>query len=275
DEWVRFLRRSRSVLGSPSGASVVDFSGEIQRDCERYLAANPAASYEEVRTKFFADVDGRVTIETLSPRAFEAAALGSTLLHLERSYGGVLEADRHYIRVKRDYSNLGEVVDRIEDRAFCRQLAEWSHAELIASGRYSYRTFVREFDRRLDQHAPRPVRVRSMSRSRFYGGRYVRHAQRMVPLGGRFASLPALPALLDRIRRLRFLLLTIPKGMLAVRVTLANPALRGLLYCYWVTPAVRSRVRIAKLLNDLLKLEVVQRAQDGTLQSREPFRLTG
>src|SRR5215467_5709012 len=36
EQWVEFLRRSRCVLGSPSGASVVDFTGEIRRNCEVY-----------------------------------------------------------------------------------------------------------------------------------------------------------------------------------------------------------------------------------------------
>ena len=290
DEWVRFLRRSRCVLGSPSGASVVDFSGEIQRNCERYLETKPTAKYDEVRRAFFADVDGKVVIDTVSPRMFEAAALGCTLVQLEGHYAGVVEADHHYIRVKRDYSNLAEVVDRMKDRKFCRRLAEHTYADLVASGQYSYRTFVQEFDGRLSRHAPGPVHSRPLSRPRFYARAYLRHDQRILPFGNRFVVIPAywrlwLMAGGDIVRRglqwpgrvassLVHELARLTKGILAFRIALASPALRGLFVCFWLTRAAQAGVRVDRLLSDLLKLEVVRRARRGLLSSREPFELT-
>src|SRR5262249_31049313 len=121
--WISFLLASRCVLGSPSGASVVDFTGRIRRDCDRYLTLHPEASYAEVKAKFFAEVDGKVVIDTSSARLFEAAALGATLVHIEGLYRGMLVPDVHYIQVARDYGNVAEVVDRIKDRAFCAALA--------------------------------------------------------------------------------------------------------------------------------------------------------
>ena len=98
--WVRFLSDCRCVLGSPSGASVIDFSGTIRKECERHLARHPEATYEEVKGRFFADLDGRVVIDTVSARVFEAVALGCTLVHVEGEYAGVLEPERHYIPIR-------------------------------------------------------------------------------------------------------------------------------------------------------------------------------
>ncbi|HEY1126167.1 MAG TPA: hypothetical protein VGF83_00240, partial [Actinomycetota bacterium] len=70
-QWVKFLRDCRCVLGTSSGASVVDFTGEIRRACERHLALRPDASYPDVKARFFADADWKVVIDTVSPRVFE------------------------------------------------------------------------------------------------------------------------------------------------------------------------------------------------------------
>src|SRR5262249_36905887 len=92
--WLDFLVASRCVLGSASGASVVDFSGEIRQSCERYLGVHPQSTYEDVKQRFFGDVDGKVVIDTVSPRIFEAAALRCTLIHLEGAYAGILDPER-------------------------------------------------------------------------------------------------------------------------------------------------------------------------------------
>ena len=139
-QWVAFLRDCRCVLGTSSGASLVDFSGEIRRGCERYLALNPEAGYADIKTRFFADADWKVIIDTVSPRVFEAAALGCTLVQHEGLYGGILRPDEHYIRVRRDYSNVADVLDRIRDHAFCREwrgalIETWSPAGDTASRR--------------------------------------------------------------------------------------------------------------------------------------------
>ena len=152
--WVKFLRECRCVLGTSSGASVVDFTGEIRRACERHLALRPDASYPEVKARFFADADWKVVIDTVSPRVFEAAALGCTLVQHEGLYGGILRPDEHYICVRRDYSNTADVIDRVQDRGFCREMAKRTHRDLIVSGRYSFQAFARWFDGVLDKHVP-------------------------------------------------------------------------------------------------------------------------
>src|SRR5262249_51757598 len=102
DKWIDFLKSCRYVIGTESGASVVDFTGTIQKQCETYLKENPQASFAEVREKFLTEVDGRVTLPVISPRVFESAAVGNTLVLHEGKYDDVLQPDFHYIPVKKD-----------------------------------------------------------------------------------------------------------------------------------------------------------------------------
>jgi hypothetical protein len=288
-QWVSFLRDCRCVLGTSSGASAIDFTGEIRRACERHLALHPDASYADVKARFFSDADWKVVIDTVSPRVFEAAALGCTLVHHGGHYGGILSGDEHYISVRRDYSNVGDVIDRVKDRRFCREMAKRAHRDLIASGRYSFRAFVRWFDGVLDKHVPHRAGAVPLSAIRFYGEGYLRRRQAIVPWGAGVVVMPstqlvhhlgrlALEGLLPRARRgpLMSRLIHNPAGIgrkarAAWRLLRRDRELRGIVAAYRRRPGLRRAVRLHALLDDLLRLDLVVAARRGTLRSGQPF----
>jgi hypothetical protein len=287
-QWVKFLRDCRCVLGTSSGASVVDFTGEIRRACERHVALNPDASYPEVKARFFADADWKVVNETVSPRVFEAAALGCTLVQHEGLYGGILRPDEHYICVRRDYSNTADVIDRVQDRGFCREMATRTHGDLIASGRYSFQAFARWFDGVLDKHVPSRRGEGSVSPLRFYAEGYLRRRQAIVPWGKGFVVTPSAQLLhrlarhalelLPRARRgpLMSRLIHNPagigrKGLAAWRLLRRDRGLRDIVTAYRRQPGLRRAVRLHALLDDVLRLDLILAARRGTLRSRQPF----
>ncbi len=51
--WLRFQRNCRCVLGTESGASVIDFSGQIETQVREYLRDRPDATFQEVQDLFF------------------------------------------------------------------------------------------------------------------------------------------------------------------------------------------------------------------------------
>jgi hypothetical protein len=289
--WLDFLAGSRCVLGSASGASVVDFSGAIRRNCERYLSLNPAATYDDVKRRFFADVDGRVVIDTVSPRTFEAAAFRCTLVQHEGGYAGLLDPERHYICVRRDYSNVAEVVDRMKDLGYCRGLAENVHRDLIASGMYSYQAFAAQLDRRLAAHIGHAAGQRSVSAARFYTVNFLKHDQAIVPWRDRFVMLPSRRLAGDLWRRAfswiprRWLgpvttrLLEHPgdvlvKTYVATRIGLGVGPLRTLVAQYLSDSELRRQMPYHALMNDLLKLDLIRRVRAGILRTRQSFELS-
>src|SRR5262249_8239560 len=151
-KWIDFLKSCRYVIGTESGASVIDFAGTIQKQCETYVKENPQASFAEVRDKFLTDVDGRVTLPVISPRVFESAAVGNTLVMHEGKYDDVLQSDFHYIPVKKDYSNVEEVVEKMRDLPLCERLASNLHNDVVRSRQYNYQEFVHRFDKVLQAH---------------------------------------------------------------------------------------------------------------------------
>ena len=163
DEWYRFLGSSRSTLGTESGASIVDFDGSLQARTDAYLAAHPGASFDEVEREILAPFEGNAVIEAISPRVFEAAALGTAMVNFPGRYSDVIEPWVHYVPLEKDFSNFDEVASAIRDESLLEGLAERAHTDLVASGRYSLQSFVEEFDREIDERL-RPGQRRPRSR---------------------------------------------------------------------------------------------------------------
>lgn len=158
DDWIRFLASSRTSLGTESGASIMDFTGDIDRAVKRYLEENPGAGFGEVHENVLAPYEGNVVINVISPRAFEAIFLRNVLVLYTGEYSNILVPDRHYIALEKDYSNFEEVAERIRDVRFLEEMAGRAYGEIIASGRWSYAAFVRSTDAILAEEWSRRVR---------------------------------------------------------------------------------------------------------------------
>jgi hypothetical protein len=63
----------------------------------------------------------------------------------------------HYIPLRKDFSNLDEVIALVRDDAVCREIAENTYRDLIASGEWSYSTLLRRVDSVVDAAAPAPA----------------------------------------------------------------------------------------------------------------------
>jgi len=143
DPWFRFLLRSRYTIGVESGASVLDRDGRIRGCADAYVADHPDAPFEEVEESCFAGLDGQLNLRTISPRHLEACATRTPQILVEGNYNGILEAGRHYIPLRADFSNISDIVDEIARGEEHRDMAEQAYTDIVASGRYRYDGFVR------------------------------------------------------------------------------------------------------------------------------------
>ena len=85
--------------GTESG-SIIDFTGEIEYDLNFYQAFHPFACLSDLPKKYLS-TDGKLEIQVISPRCFEAAALGTVMVLFPGNYSGILIRDRHYIGLER------------------------------------------------------------------------------------------------------------------------------------------------------------------------------
>jgi hypothetical protein len=148
-KYYEFLANCRAVLGVEAGVSIFDIDNIVRLEYERLVAINPGLSFEEADRMLLHQYEGNIPYRTISPRHFEAAAFRVCQILFEGRYSGILSPMVHYIPLKKDFSNFGEVIQLFRDESVRGMLVENAYQDLIASGRFSYRRFIEEFDAEL------------------------------------------------------------------------------------------------------------------------------
>lgn len=142
DDWHDFISNCRSCLGTESGSNVFDFTGEIETKIEAFKIENPDANYDEIYLKFVEPYDDFIKMNQVSPRLFECIAHGTILVLNEGEYSGILKPGEHYLSLKKDFSNIGEVIDKLDNNMLCETIRNNAYNDIIVSNDYSYKNFI-------------------------------------------------------------------------------------------------------------------------------------
>jgi len=145
-DWFRFLANSRSVIGTEGGASIIDRDGSLKSKVEEYLSEHPKASFEQVRSAVFEQMEGSLQLHALSPRHLEAVATKTCQILLEGTYSGALQPDIHYISVKEDYSNIDSVFARLSDTKQVQEMIDTAYRDIVKSNKFTYREFIKNIE---------------------------------------------------------------------------------------------------------------------------------
>jgi len=140
-DWINLLTNSRAVLGTESGASIWDFDGSVKKKTLNFLQKNRKASFSQIYEQVLKPYDGHVLYSAVSPRIFEAAATKTPMIMFPGFYSGVCQPEKHYIVLKKDFSNLNEVIEKLKDDNFLQELAERTFKDLILSKQFSQHQF--------------------------------------------------------------------------------------------------------------------------------------
>ncbi len=149
--WIDFIANSKAVLGTESGVSFIDYTGDVLNAIDSHVEAHPEAAFEEVRDMFLEGRDGEVAIHVISPRCFEAAALRTLMILYPGDYSGILKPWQHYVLLEPDHSNIEEVVRTLRDTEKAREIIDNAYREIACSDKWSFATMVRHFDQVLGE----------------------------------------------------------------------------------------------------------------------------
>jgi len=161
--WYDWLQDCRATLGTESGSNVFDYDGTIRAEIEKAMRTNPRLEYEEVWNRWVAPHEGKVRMNQISPRVFEAIAMNTALILYEGEYSGIIEPDVHYIPLKKDFSNVDDVLDKVRDDDFVKPLVDRAFTDVIASRDWNYSSFIARVDRILENRATPGDRPPSVS----------------------------------------------------------------------------------------------------------------
>jgi len=149
-KWYEFMSSCRSMLGSESGSNVFDWDGTLAAKIQDFRARNPHASDDDVYAALLQSLEVPGLMNQVSPRIFEAIASRTVLVLFEGGYSGVVTPGLHFIPLKKDGSNLEEVFRLLADGRHVNAMAERAYKDIIASGKYSYQSFVRMVDENIE-----------------------------------------------------------------------------------------------------------------------------
>jgi hypothetical protein len=149
DSWYAFLGNCKAFLGVEAGVSIFDVEDVVLKEYERRIRENPGMTFAEMEEEFLGRWENIIYYRTISPRHFEAAAFLACQILFEGRYSCILYPMRHYIPLKKDYSNFDEVIAMFREKGFRREITTNAYRDLIASGEYSYERFMDGFDREL------------------------------------------------------------------------------------------------------------------------------
>lgn len=143
ERWLDFVMSGRAIVGSESGSSVLDRRGEIQRRIRELLLEQPDSTFEDVDAQMPSGWDSYAFF-AISPRHLEAVITKTAQLLIEGSYSGVLEPERHYIPLRRDFSNLDEALERLRDADAIEAMTERAYREVYLEGGNTLAAFAEE-----------------------------------------------------------------------------------------------------------------------------------
>lgn len=149
EKWTCFLASCKAVLGVEGGVSIIDREGKFCRRSEQVLKENPHVNFDEFTRLMgndFAEQEDKIYYRSLTPRNFEAAAFRCLQILFEGDYDGLMKPGIHYVPLRKDFSNLDQVLQTLKNLPQCQAIIEQAHRDLIASQRYSYSKFIKEFD---------------------------------------------------------------------------------------------------------------------------------
>lgn len=142
DAWYKFLLRCKYTISVEGGATVLDRDGSIQRRTAEYLAENPESSFDQVEAACFPGLDGGLRYVAISPRHLEACVTRTCQILVEGQYNDVLVPGRHYIELKRDFSNFAEILEIVKQDKLRPEITRNAYRDIVESGNYTYRSFV-------------------------------------------------------------------------------------------------------------------------------------
>lgn len=166
--WLDFLASGRAVIGCESGSSVLDRRGEIRAQIQTMLRRDPTLSFEEVSNRLPRGWDN-YRFFAISPRHFEAVITKTCQILVRGHYGGVLEANKHYIPLERDLSNVDEVLEKLKDDHYVQTIVDQAYQDIYLNGNYTYRKFATDILTALSKKTINETALNEEKAGRFSG----------------------------------------------------------------------------------------------------------
>jgi len=149
DKWTNFIKKNKATLGTESGSNIFDFDGNIKKKFIDFSNLYPFVDYIDARKRVLRGKKEFNIMNQISPRIFEAITLKSALILFEGKYSGVIKPFIHFIPLKKDFSNIDNVFDKLKDDNYLQLMVDRAFKDVILSGLYTYSSFINNYDKQI------------------------------------------------------------------------------------------------------------------------------
>jgi hypothetical protein len=141
--WAAFLNRCKGQVGTEAGGDYFELNDRARLLANDYMAAHPGATFEELDGVISRECADAVPLRIISGRNVEAAGTRSIQILFDGRYDGYFEPDLHYIPLRKDFSNIDDVMRKFRDDAYCRTLVD--NAYRVATEQLLYERLIDRF----------------------------------------------------------------------------------------------------------------------------------
>lgn len=146
DDWFKFMGNSVATLGTESGSEVFDWDGSAKVQLEAFVEREPDVTFGRVLEQFPDIFRNPIKMNQISPRIFEAIYMGSLLVLFEGEYSGVVKENTHFLSLKKDGSNLADIIKKIKDFDFVQEMTNRAFDDVVGSKLYTYQSLVSKIE---------------------------------------------------------------------------------------------------------------------------------
>ena len=138
--WVELLQSAKATVGAEAGTYYLDRNGSLLEQSKEYVQQNPDANLDDLLEKIFDNTSIEyVSGKAISSRHFEPVGTKTCQILLEGNFNGILKEGEHYISVKKNFSNLKDVIDVYSDHDLRNQIIERAYAYISENHTYKNR----------------------------------------------------------------------------------------------------------------------------------------
>ncbi len=150
-KWIDFNQECKAMLGTESGSNLFDFNNDLIKTEKKLKLKNPNLTFEEylIVLKSMGYYEYEKLMNQISPRIFEAIENKTLLVLMEGEYSGVINSKKHYFSLKKDLSNLDEMVKLLKDNNKIQKIVDRAYKDIIFSKKYGYKSYVHKIEKEI------------------------------------------------------------------------------------------------------------------------------
>ena len=147
-KWIDFNQECKAMLGTESGSNLFDFNNDLIETEKKLKLKNPNLTFEEylIVLKSMGYHECEKLMNQISPRIFEAIENKTLLVLMEGEYSGVITPKKHYFSLKKDLSNLNEMIKLLKDNNKIQKIVDRAYKDIISSKKYGYKAYVNKIE---------------------------------------------------------------------------------------------------------------------------------